>query len=366
MAKPITILSIDGGGVRGIIPGVMLRHLESELQTLENNPEARIADYFDVISGTSTGGLIATMISASNDQGRPLYAAKEIVPFYKKHCPKIFPRSSSGSEPNENELLKQKSPFYDGNYLHKLARDTLGDKRLSDIILTKIVIPAYDIRKLSPVVFSSYQVDNGNKKLDALLSDICISTSAAPVYLPAYKFSNEGEEFNCIDGGLQSEETDRDKEIDLNNFQLLVLSLGTGEYKKKKYNAALANRRWAINWLIYPLRIFWKADHPLPEILLDANSDMNDYYCTMFFESFGNPENFLRVQDDNLPEELSRLDNGTPQNLNKLEQYAEDMLKKPVTSLDSATFDRSGIDGAATYGDALKEFAKKLYDIKHS
>ena len=95
----------------------------------------------------------------------------------------------------------------------------------------------------------------------------------------------------------RSEEIDKDKGIDLKSFRLLVLSLGTGEEKcSEKYNADLANSWWAINWLIYPLRTFWKADHPLPEILFDANSDMIDYYCTMFFDSFRNPENFLRVQ----------------------------------------------------------------------
>ncbi|KAL5539153.1 hypothetical protein UlMin_044429 [Ulmus minor] len=384
-SKPITVLSIDGGGVRGIIPGVMLQFLESELQKLEQSTNARIADYFDVISGTSTGGLIATMISASNDKGRPLYAANQIVPFYKENCPKIFP--NSGNRYGENKVLSEEekgieTPYYDGKYLHQLARDTLGEKRVHDITLTKVVIPAYDIKKLSPIVFSSYQVENGNKVLDALLSDICISTSAAPVYLPAYKFSNEGQEFNCIDGGVaannptvaaiteavkkRSEEGDGDKRIDLNDFQLLVLSLGTGENKEEKYNADLANSWWAINWLIYPLTKFWNAEHPLPEILFDASSDMSDYYCTMFFESFRNAQNFLRVQDDKLPKELSRLDNGNPANLDKLEQYAKNLLNKPVTSLNSATFDRYEIDAAVTYGEALKEFAKKLYDIKHS
>ncbi|XP_024032012.1 patatin-like protein 2 [Morus notabilis] len=407
MEKPITVLSIDGGGVRGIIPGVCLDFLESELQKLEKDPNARLADYFDVISGTSTGGLIAAMISAPGDDKRPLYAAEKIVPFYKENCPKIFPNSGNWFGPNKTfageielkisetceddgqtsvteayeakfeEIRGMKKPYHDGKYLQKLAKDILGEKRLHDT-LTNVVIPAFDIKKFSPVVFSSYQVDNGNKVLDALLSDISISTSAAPVYLPAYKFNNEGVEFNMIDGGVAANNPTvaaiteavkgRSKEMDVNSFRLVVLSLGTCQHKTERYNVEMVNNWQDFTWLI---RLKWKGwklpevDHPLPDILSEANSDMIDYYCTMFFESFRSAENFLRVQDDKLPEDLAAMDNGSPANLEKLEKYAKDLLNKPVTYFNPVTFERSEVDTAETYAEALKMFAQKLYDIKH-
>jgi hypothetical protein len=87
----VTVLTIDGGGVRGIIPGTILAFLEEKLQELDERPDARIADYFDVIAGTSTGGLVTAMLTAPNKEGRPLFAAKEINDFYLEHCPKIFP-----------------------------------------------------------------------------------------------------------------------------------------------------------------------------------------------------------------------------------------------------------------------------------
>ncbi|KAL7231825.1 hypothetical protein ACSBR2_009955 [Camellia fascicularis] len=90
--KLITVLSIDGGEIRGIIPGVILTNLESQLQELDGM-DAKLADYFDIIVGTSTGGLIAAMLTAPNNDKRPLYAAKDIVPFYLENSPKIFPQT---------------------------------------------------------------------------------------------------------------------------------------------------------------------------------------------------------------------------------------------------------------------------------
>jgi patatin-like phospholipase/acyl hydrolase len=87
----VTILSIDGGGIRGIIPATILEFLESQLQELDGE-SARLADYFDVITGTSTGGLVTAMLTAPNAEKRPLFAAKDIKPFYLENCPKIFPQ----------------------------------------------------------------------------------------------------------------------------------------------------------------------------------------------------------------------------------------------------------------------------------
>ncbi|CAL9228232.1 unnamed protein product [Arabidopsis halleri] len=95
----VTILSIDGGGIRGIIPCTILAYLESQLQELDGE-EARLVDYFDVISGTSTGGLIVAMLTAHKAKTRAVVIAATATALCskpKKSFPfilNILPKSS--------------------------------------------------------------------------------------------------------------------------------------------------------------------------------------------------------------------------------------------------------------------------------
>ncbi|GMY11721.1 patatin-like protein 2 [Fagus crenata] len=263
-AKAKTVLSIDGGGIRGIIPSTLLGFLESKLQELDG-PHARIADYFDIIAGTSTGGLVSTMLTAPNKENRPMYAAKEINNFYLDHSPKIFPQTSrhsicKSSMPRFLAAALRTRPKYDGKYLRSLTNGLLGDLTLKET-LTEVIIPAFDIKHLQPVIFSTNDAKQQDLK-NARLADICIGTSAAPTYLPAHYFETKDAEgntrsFDLIDGAannptmmaisqiwkelLKRNELHSKESIECN--RMLVLSLGTGAGKhESKYTAARASR----------------------------------------------------------------------------------------------------------------------------
>ncbi|CAL2234195.1 unnamed protein product [Prunus armeniaca] len=347
----VTVLSIDGGGIRGIIPGTILKFLESELQKLDGE-EARLADYFDVIAGTSTGGLVTAMLTTPDENDRPLFAAKDINDFYLKHCPKIFPQDSSPLVNVEDNLKSLGRPKYDGKYLHKMLKEKLGDKHLRDT-LTNVVIPTFDIKRLQPVIFSSYQLKK-KPSLDALLSDICIGTSAAPYYLPTYQFKStnsngESREFNLTDGGVAANNpalvaiSEVTKEIHQGNSdffairsteygRFLVISLGTGSAKsEEKYNADDAAKWGLLGWLTKG------GSSPLIDVFTQASNDMVDFHLATVFQALDCEKNYLRIQDATLEKTVSSVDIATQENLNNLVKVGEELLKKPVSRVNLQT-----------------------------
>ncbi|KAF3776039.1 Patatin-like protein 2 [Nymphaea thermarum] len=360
----ITILSIDGGGIRGIIPGTILAFLEKQLQELDG-PAARIADYFDIIAGTSTGGLVTAMLTAPDDRKRPLYAAKEIVPFYLENCPKIFPQPR-GPFPSLAKICRALvGPKYSGKNLHHIVRQNLGNKKLKET-LTNVVIPTFDIKLLEPVVFSTYEVKNDVSK-DVLLSDICIGTSAAPTYLPAHFFETKDsngniKSYNLADGGVAANNPallaigDITTEIFSGNpdffpikptdyGRFLVISLGTGSSRRQKMYSAKAAAKWGtIDWL------YNRGGTPLVDIFTQASADMVDLHISV---------------DDRLTGNVASVDVATQENLNKLVEVGENLLKKPVSrvNLETGLFEPVTTEG--TNEEALIRFAKLLSDERN-
>ncbi|XVF17730.1 hypothetical protein REPUB_Repub10bG0148800 [Reevesia pubescens] len=375
--KMVTVLSIDGGGIRGIIPGTLLAFLETKLQELDG-PKARIADYFDIIAGTSTGGLIATMLTAPNKENRPLYAAKDINNFYLEHCPKIFPQHSRlNFLASMANLIKAiiTGPKYDGKYLRSLTNQILQDTTLKQT-LTNVLIPAFDIKLLQPVVFSTNDA-KANVWKNARLADVCISTSAAPTFLPAHYFETKDADgktqtFDLIDGGVAANNptilaiNHITKEIWKQNTEfvdvepmdckrMLVVSFGTGVAKHEaKYNAAAASKWGMIDWL------YDGGKTPLLDVFRDASSDIADCHTSFLFQSLYSKDNYLRIQDDTLTGDASSVDIATEENLKKLIEIGTKVLKKRVSRVNLETGKFEELEGEPTNEEALANFAKKL------
>ncbi|KAE9588427.1 hypothetical protein Lal_00003004 [Lupinus albus] len=371
----VTILSIDGGGIRGIIPATILEFLESKLQELDGE-EARLADYFDVMSGTSTGGLVTAMLTAPDENKRPLFAAKDIKPFYLQHSPRIFPQHRGlGGTILANLMRSLGGPKYNGKYLHGVVREKLGDIRLHETI-TNVVIPTFDIKCLQPTIFSSYQLKK-SPCLDAKLSDICISTSAAPTYLPAHNFNIQDpkgkiHEFNLIDGGvcannptlvamnevtrqILQENSDFFPIKPLEYGRFLIISIGTGTPKnEEKFNANMAAKWGLLGWLTHG------GSTPLIDVFSQSSSDMVDFHLATVTQALHSEKNYLRIQDDTLIGTNSSVDVSTKENLEKLCQIGENLLKTRVSRINLENGRSEPIENGETNEEALIRFAKIL------
>lgn len=179
------ILSIDGGGIKGLYAALILKHLEEEF-------DCRTVNYFDLICGTSTGGLIALALSI----GVP---AKDIVTLYQEKGSKIFPRSDSMLGRFYN-FIKQVlwGGKYSNNDLKNILREVFGDKVMydADCLLN---IPSFNLTRGRPRVFK-YPHQEGNFKMDKDIKmvDVALATSAAPIYLPIYRINQA----LYVDGGV--------------------------------------------------------------------------------------------------------------------------------------------------------------------
>ncbi|KAL3500282.1 hypothetical protein ACH5RR_039375 [Cinchona calisaya] len=418
-AHAVTILSIDGGGVRGIIPATILEFLETELKNIDGR-DARIADYFDIISGTSTGGLITAILTTPNDDHenrRPLFTAQEVVEFYLKESPYVFPQrlekrlttTALYEASNTNitiittlfhwfrwaaeklGLPKFLSkyldrfeeaflhPKYDGKYLHDKIKTMMGAKRLRDT-LTNVVIPAYDVLRFQPRVFSTRNARIQNST-NFKLSDVCISTSAAPTYFPPYLFTHNYTKFSMVDGGLAANNPtvlaireavldDCKKRIAISSegnvdfSKFIVLSLGTGASSDKV--DIWDPEDWGIlAWLGAPSF----STTPIIEALMTANDEMVDVYMSLILRALGiNPlKNYLRIQDEGLDRKDTSLDNSDPKHLQELVELGKGLLNKNVTMVNMETGDFGATAShPITNAEALKELAARLSAEKKS
>ena len=176
--RKFQILSLDGGGIKGLYSAAVLANLEADLGI-------NIADHFDLITGTSTGGIIALGLGLGL---RP----REIVQFYASHGSKIFP---SGWIASARQFVRRK---FDQEPLRESLRKCLGDKRLADS-RKRLVVPSYNLDKDEVYVFKTPHHERLRRDWQVPMWKVGLATSAAPTYFPV---CSEVDCIRLIDGGL--------------------------------------------------------------------------------------------------------------------------------------------------------------------
>lgn len=252
--RTVRILSIDGGGIRGIIPSLVLQRLQTHLRRAGHS--GVLARYFDLIAGTSTGGLIALGLArprASLDPDIPTEVdVADLVAMYRKRGQQIFPQWRFRQFQTVAQAFTEK---YDAKALELVLRENFGDLRISQA-RTGVLVTGFDLERMRPVLFcggKNARETGFSAPGDYLFRDVARATSAAPTFFePVRVTAVDGAASMAVsDGFLATNDPALLAVVDARlrfpgarRFQ--VLSVGTGQPPGYSYEAV---KDWgALDW----------------------------------------------------------------------------------------------------------------------
>jgi predicted acylesterase/phospholipase RssA len=308
MPKVIRILSIDGGGVRGLIPAVIL----SKLERLTGQP---IAHLFDLVAGTSTGGILALGLSRPGPDGRPLFPAEKMAELYEKEGSKIFSTSLWRKIRSIGSLAEEKYPAHG---IESVLQHFFGAARLKDAC-TDVLVPSYEIERRTPFFFRS-SMARERADYDFPMWQAARATSAAPTYFEPVKVPNGNDHWALIDGGVIANNPAvcalveaRARHPEATDF--LIVSVGTG-IRLKRFAIDDAQKWGAARWI-----------RPVLDIVLDGSSATVDYQLRQLSDA-----KYHRFQVSLQPGE-DAMDDVRPKTLRNLRLQAEALCRERAVEL---------------------------------
>jgi len=317
VTAPVRVLSIDGGGIKGIIPATVLAYIEERT----GRP---ISNLFDLIAGTSTGGIIALGLTKPGADGTPAYTARDGVDLYVREGPKIFSRPWWRKLP----LFQLIEERYPSGPIDEVLERYFGDARLKDA-LTEVIVTAYEIELRSPFFFKSrHAKDPARPGYDFLMRDAARATSAAPTYFEPARVPAAGDpaHFVLIDGGVHAVNPGMCAYVEVRATrpdaeEILLVSLGTGEateklpYEKVK---GWGEAQWA---------------RPILDVVFDGMSDTVDYQLKELLPPTDGLLHYYRFQV-RLDNASDAMDDVSPANLEALQRLGNQAVEANKEALD--------------------------------
>lgn len=322
------VLSIDGGGIKGIIPGLVLVSLEERIKQKTGDPTASVTDYFDFFAGTSTGGILTSLLlcPSKEDPSKPRFSAKEALDLYVKHGSEIF--EAKGMKKLLAKFGWVTEKYNDTNW-ERILKDYFEDVKLSELI-KPCVITAYNIELRKAHFFRQKGAVSRGDIRDFYVRDVCRATSAAPTYFSVAEiYSLAGVRYPLLDGGMFATnptlsafvEIKKDPEEVVTN-DVYILSLGTGN-SKKSYDSDELRQTKAL--FVVPA---------LLDMMMSGASEISHFYMMRIFSFLGIPDQYIRLEPNNLQSIDEDLDAASPKNIRKLIALGDRLISEKDLLLD--------------------------------
>lgn len=313
------ILSIDGGGIRGVIPATVLVEIEQRT----GKP---VAELFDLVAGTSTGGLLALGLSkpSPTEPVAPEFSALQMLELYEREGAAIFERDLWHRFMAIENVLEEKYP---STGIERVLLEYFGDTALSDA-LTELFVTSYDIERRTPFFFRRSRARE-RPGWDWPMRQAARATSAAPTFFEPAKLpaKDSSEYYALVDGGVFANNPAMCAYAEARTLwpeeeDFVVVSLGTGELTRRiPYDDA---KGWGLA----------KWAQPILGVVFDGVSDTVDFQLGQLCrDEHTRVSSYLRLQV-RLDEGSDDMDNATRGNLRVLRLLAEELVRSKDAEID--------------------------------
>ncbi len=216
------ILSIDGGGIRGIIPALVLSEIE-------RRTEKKISEVFDLVAGTSTGGILVLGLSKDDGNGNPEFSANDLASLYEKRGKDIFSRSLRKGVSSVGGVIEEK---YSQEGLEEVLEEYFGNEPIG-ASLNNVLITSYDIQNREPHFFKSWR----DEWKTVEMRHVARATCAVPTFFEPALIQVSGSIRALIDGGIFINNPSVSAYAEAirlypKESKILVVSIGTGELSR--------------------------------------------------------------------------------------------------------------------------------------
>jgi patatin-like phospholipase/acyl hydrolase len=311
------VLSIDGGGIRGIIPAMVLAEIE-------RRTGKRIAEMFDLVAGTSTGGILALGLTKPGQDGKPEYSAKRLIELYETEGGKIFSIPVWHRVHSGWGLAEEKYP---PEGIEEVAKEYFGDVRLAQAY-KEVLVAAYEIEKRGPWFFKRRKALDPDEGFNPFMREVARATSAAPTYFEPLqlKVGSLGNRA-FIDGGVHSNNPAMCAYVEAIKIHpeekdFLVVSLGTGEPTRNMPYEEVQG--WGL--------ALWAQ--PILNVVFDGVADTVDYQLRELLVSEGDNRRYYRFQTV-LNIGKDDMDDASRTNIAALKTKAQEIISKNDAVLDA-------------------------------